>query len=540
MQSGLQQEGPDSAYISDIAKFERMKTWLDEYRALLLRSPPGSGKTSFAVCFTEYLVDNGASAIYLNASVPENHPGDGNSMNNVMERQIGDRFSPFCKTRATPFYLIVDEAQVWYPDNAKEGVKWQLTDFWAEVKAYVSSTMNWTHYTGALSQGTSKSDARSESRVEVRLLCLAGYGEASLGSVPTPQVFMDPSDTATGQVIPLGLDFLRFDSARTYQLITKFTKLKEVDGKLSSFANDQGVCDLIFKETNGHVGAIRSFLLHVINAGKTTKDDIIEFTSSSRFRTELTVYRPFLAVSERTLLRLSSEDKDLFLRCIASYKEGTRAFPANAAADGLIKLGIFVREQLTTMAFPSPLHFDIALHTILHLHVELKPTRSSFEAAIQEMVLRMNPKLLYDTPTGHQPYERQWEDECYDAFRSMTDAKMTRQVGREYNQRAFLDIYVNSLQWGIELIRLGGGKRLDKHVGRFSQQEGRYCAIPMTEYVVLNLTNKVPTQQILDLYDDHVWHLVYNDGYTKVTVYRKDKTEENWDLIGHQRRTEYD
>jgi hypothetical protein len=82
------------------------------------------------------------------------------------------------------------------------------------------------------------------------------------------------------------------------------------------------------------LGPFVAFLFHVINSGKTTKDDIIEFISSSRFRTELTVYRPFLAVSERTLLRLSPKDMDLLLRCIASYKAGTRTFPANAAADG--------------------------------------------------------------------------------------------------------------------------------------------------------------------------------------------------------------
>jgi len=537
MQSGLKTEGPDSAYISDIGKFERMKMWLDGHRALLLQSPPGSGKTSFAVRFAKYLNEKGASAKYLNASFPENRPHDGNSMDSVMERQIGDRFSPFCQKRAGPYYLIVDEAQVWYPDNAKDGAKQQLNDFWALVKGYVTSAMDWPHYTDAIARGVSESDAMSESRVEVRLLCLAGYGQASLGSVPTPHVFTDPSDTATGQSIPLGLDFLRFDSARTSQLITKFTKLKEEDGKPSSFADDQGVCDLIFKETNGHVGAIRSFLHHLINAGKTIKDDIIEFTSSSRFRTELTVYRPFLAVSERMLLQLSSKDMTLFLRCIALYNAGTHTFPADVAADGLIKLGIFVKAELTTMAFPSPLHFDIALHTILHRRVELKPTRASFEAAIQEMVLRMNPKLLYSTPSGHQPYERQWEDECYDAFRAMSDETVTKQCGREYNKRAFLDIYVDSLQWGIEL---GGGKRLDEHVRRFSQHDGRYREIPMTEYAVLNFTDKVPTQGTLDLYDDHVWHLVYNDGYTKVTVYRKDKTEENWDLIGHQGRTEYE
>jgi hypothetical protein len=97
------------------------------------------------------------------------------------------------------------------------------------------------------------------------------------------------------------------------------------------------------------------------------------------------------------------------------------------------------------------------------------------QPGFQEMVLRMDPKLLQGTPAGHQPFERQREDECYNSFHAMSDEKVTKQVGREYNQRAYLDIYVEDLKWVIELIRLGGGKRLDKPVGLSSKHDGRYA-----------------------------------------------------------------
>ena len=341
----------------------------------------------------------------------------------------------------------------------------------------------------------------------------------------------------THQPIPLGLEFLRFNREKTHELITKYTKIKASEGKITSFSTDPLVCDLIFNETKGHVGAIRAFLSHVICSGKTTKDDIIKFFSSSKSQTDLTVYRPFVSVNAESINELAPKDIALLLRCIASYKQGNHPIPTNVlSAATLIKLGIFVRAGLATLAFPSPLHFDLTLHTVCHRQIKLQQTRPSFEAAIQEMVLRMDPQVLQGTPVGHQPFERQWEDECYNSFRAMSDEKVTKQVGREYNQRAYLDIYVEGLEWGIELIGLGNGKRLDEHVGRFSDHDGRYRYIPMREYVVLNFTNNAPTQEALDLYTD-VWHLVYNDRYTNISVYRKNRTMEIWDMI-YQGRTE--
>jgi hypothetical protein len=94
----------------------------------------------------------------------------------------------------------------------------------------------------------------------------------------------------------------------------QYTKIKASEGKMTSFSTDPSVRDLIFEETNGHVGVIRTFLYHVIRAGKTTKDDIIEFISSPKSRTELTVYRPFLSVNEEAIQELAPKDIDLLLR----------------------------------------------------------------------------------------------------------------------------------------------------------------------------------------------------------------------------------
>ena len=110
-----------------------MKKWLDEERVLLLRSPPGWGKTSFAVQFAEHLIEAGYSVKYMTAALRDNQPTDETSMNDIWATTIGDTFYQFCKSQEKPFCLIVDEAQIWYPKNAEDG-KAELDIFWGEVK----------------------------------------------------------------------------------------------------------------------------------------------------------------------------------------------------------------------------------------------------------------------------------------------------------------------------------------------------------------------------------------------------------------------
>ena len=133
-------------------------------------------------------------------------------------------FSSFVERERSLYYLIVDEGQAWYPLNANEKARKELDDFWAEVKYFLNPGQDWSTYITARSAGASKSVAASISKIEVRLLCVAAYGEASLGSVSTPHCFVNPLDPATNLRLPLGLGFLRFDCEKTYELIKTYTK----------------------------------------------------------------------------------------------------------------------------------------------------------------------------------------------------------------------------------------------------------------------------------------------------------------------------
>ena len=536
VRSGLGDEGPDSGYVEDTEQFLKMRGWLDQEKVLLLRSPPGSGKTSFAVRFGEYLREHGFSAYYINVARFDNQVTKYRSLDDIWTDLFGLTFWEFCAAVGDDFtYIIMDEAQTWYPANVPREVKDQLDRFWGGVKS------------GFKPQQRVGLGISNLGLTGVRLLCLAGYGEANLGGHATPLEFIDPTDPDTQLRLPLGLNFLRLDRDKAHEMIKKFVSIKSSESKRISFSLDPDVCDLLFDDSNGHVGAIRTILLHLVGSNKRTRDDLLDFTTRSIYQSDLSGYRAFLPAHEDTIKTLSHLEMALLVQCIVAYKRGEREVPVIAeAASVLIKLGILIKSGettfagLTTVAFPSPLHYDLVLYTVLHRQMKLDQNPECFEQALKEMVLRMSPKLLQDTtPADHLPYECQWQDECCTSFRAMSRRTITPQYGCQYNQRAYLDLYVDDLQWGIELIRQGGGKPLEEHVKCFYSIDGRYRNIPMKEYAVLNFTNQVPNNETLDMYDDHVWHLVYNKMYTEVTVYRKYKPPAKWQLIGYQSRHEY-
>jgi len=151
-------------------------------------------------------------------------------------------------------YVIIDGTQVWYPFQHNVGQ--EVYRFLARVKFHVQLALQFANFLNAPSYATSLSMALRAHGV--RLLCLAGYGEANVASIATPLAFMDPGrsndqvPTATSpRLSPPRREF-------TNKLIVKFTEVKASQNKKAMLDSD--VNDLIYEETNDHVGAIRAIL----------------------------------------------------------------------------------------------------------------------------------------------------------------------------------------------------------------------------------------------------------------------------------------
>jgi len=227
----LSTEGPDVAYIGVESKLKLMQRWLHEEKVLLLRSPPGSGKTTFALSFAAYLRSRGFKAVYLNASLSENTVSATRSMDAVWWAAFESEqsFSQMCHKQVLSdevYYVIIDEAQTWYPSNLSDPTaQTEVYKFWADTKFYVKPALQLANI-GLSSYATLLSMHPPASTTGLCVLCLAGYGEANVGIIATPVGFMDPQDPVTRLRLPLGLDFLRLDPEFTKQLILRFTEMK--------------------------------------------------------------------------------------------------------------------------------------------------------------------------------------------------------------------------------------------------------------------------------------------------------------------------
>jgi hypothetical protein len=116
---------------------------------------------------------------------------------------------------------------------------------------------------------------------------------------------LNPVDPATHQRLPLGLNFLQLDREKTYELVKKSIDIENKAGKRISFGHDGRIHDLIFRDTNGQVGAIRIFLFHAVSFNMKTPAEIFRFVSQAFYRTDLRGSRAFLSVDAETIAKLA-------------------------------------------------------------------------------------------------------------------------------------------------------------------------------------------------------------------------------------------
>ena len=260
--------------------------------------------------------------------------------------------SSFVECGRSLYYLIVDEGQAWYPLNANEKARKELDDFWAEVKYFLNPGQDWSTYITARSAAASKSVAASISKIEVRLLCVAAYGEVSLGSVSTPHCFVDPMAWA-------GFPSLRLrEDLWAYQNVTPKSRSRR-----ARWHPFQLILQCATWFSSRRMVTSEPFVLFSSTSSARARQPRIHlFSHVSNWTDRLSSF----LICQWTHVPAIDVQGHLLLRSLAFYKQGNHAIPADAEADGLIKPGTFVKAVLTTLAFPSPLHFDLALDNVVH------------------------------------------------------------------------------------------------------------------------------------------------------------------------------
>jgi len=97
-------------------------------------------------------------------------------------------------------------------------------------------------------------------------------------------------DLITRSRLPLGLAFLRLDREFTNKLIVKFTEVKGSQNKTAMLDSD--VNDLIYEETNDHVGAIRAILSpDLFSTDRRSKQDVLDFIRHDIYQADLNAFR---------------------------------------------------------------------------------------------------------------------------------------------------------------------------------------------------------------------------------------------------------
>ncbi|KAG8944553.1 hypothetical protein FRC03_002043 [Tulasnella sp. 419] len=318
---------------------------------------------------------------------------------------------------------------------------------------------------------------------------------------PHKRVTLDPSiSTRNKDMPPVGLNFGEVE----------FKEFMSVHPLKSWF--DQSFAEEVFRQTNGHIGAITT-CLDIVSADDSFRSlkGSKELYTWERFLTRISP-QSFLdslkspSVFRRGLpLPIELHDRDLayVLRETLSQRVVSKHdFPQPAHQNGLVKC--FNRGWLHTEQISPDIVDDFAYHFASPLHrwyVEAHLGQIS-NTKIEENnlldfvihIIRRFSSINFTAPRVigpsciQRPTEAQFQDEFYRCCNIHTSGvPLYSELGGSTGR---VDFFFPSKQWGIELVR--DSDRLENHCGRFSSS-GTYAGLVKTnDYIILNFCTEYP------------------------------------------------
>lgn len=294
---------------------------VDAEGAVLVRSPPMSGKTSMCSLIARKLRSSGKSVVHV-------------SMLNLLETDMSldptahwtwfwDKFTghPLLHWVKQGSYIIVDGTQSLY------GIAPPLpvVDFWKAVKS-------------------SKENA---STTQAKFILFCSFSGSSISGAGT---FTEP----------LGVDFMSLRPDEVDELYTSYHE--RLAGQ--SIPIDKDIFEMMVDRCGGHIGFIRATLTHMYNhfvpgylssRPPLSRQAIVEFLHSSSLITSLAQIR---AVASAELTSKPAV-KELLMRVLNSGDYTMQYFDTNAVMLMLIKSGMLVHVRGGKVGFASPIIKDV-------------------------------------------------------------------------------------------------------------------------------------------------------------------------------------
>ena len=433
---------------------------LQEFKVLLLRSPPCSGKSSFATLLEHHAKEIGYEKVYsislLGFRATEN--------NDVLDFwKSHSRFPAFDEIFQTEsdqkILVVIDETQMIY--------KSPTSKLWEILKNHMNPSRRKNN--------------------NLLVLLLAAYGEIASNTTQDNNYAGAPiTFTQT-----LGLEFLYFEKSEFQQLTQKFNSTKY--GRTSFISGTVGDC--IYNLTAGHAGLARItlqmiadvFYSHSTTAAICDDQSITAYILSSKFYNKILDVR---AVPRRSNSSnpLTGTEVSVLMDVLLSPTDRIPVYPSgalNLAATQLVMSGVLSSDLNNSIGFPSPILRSIQINRLFGS--EGNGRISSFEEFIRKTLALLKPSVLANSLSASNDrklYERQFQTEFYRCAMSVLGGRhgyCSPDVGRIFGAPGYLDFYVE--KWGVELVR--DGDKLNEHAERFLPG-GKYANIPMNNHAIIN------------------------------------------------------
>jgi len=495
------QESADKLFTIAPNRLEKLCNFLSTRSVSLLRSPPRSGKTSLCYILEASLRAKGHEVYRISLLEFDPTPDETfmNRLNDFLaekQRKYGHSsvltWNELLRSKA---FILIDEAQkLYFPSGTSDPIS---KGFWDSIKVLQTDSKSNTH-----------------------LFLIGTYGHPQ-GNASTPI-----------EILPencLSLVDLRLTFEEHSQLVERYCK--EYPVKPPS----EMVQKMIFNATAGYPGLVRRSL-HIL-----LRDSLQPWKYQTEVDQVVFLWSPYYTEALEKTRALSwipewnpTDEEIQFLRYALNNCDRRSAFkmpPQGWSPDQqkfliqFLKRGLFIEVRSATYEFALPLLRMTMARRLTEAPIE--PT-STFEEFLLRSIERMSSKALRDTysigtaeTSDSAVLERQWQNEFYRAASTVIpkEASVSPDASAIFLCEGEIDYYVNGrLRWGVELLR--EGVDMKGHLKRFDD-EGMYSSIlpHLREWVILDF-RKEEKRVYQKAKRERLWHVCYNEDFTKVTIRR--------------------